>query len=76
MWKKVDTYSLTWHNRERRAAIHVRLEDGDEATIDHLSCTDLGALGALLRDEPHVWYHTVRGDLTTHSAPRYEEDID
>lgn len=76
MWKKVESYSLHWHNRERRAAIHVRLEDGTDGVVDHLSCSDLGTLASLLRDEPMVWYHTVRGDITTHSAPQYEEDLD
>jgi hypothetical protein len=76
MWKKVDNYALNYHNTPRRAAIHLMLADGSEAVMDHLSIEELNTLGTLLRKETHIWYHTVRGDLTIHSAPRYEEDLD
>ena len=76
MWKKVENYALNWHNQPRRGALHLFLDGGQEAVMDHLSCEDLGALGTILREEPHVWYHTVRGDLTAHSAPGHDEDID
>ncbi len=77
MWKKVEDYNLTWHHRERRGAIHLKLEGHhSEGILNHLSCQDLGALTTLLRDEPLVWYHTVRGDITTHSAPQDEEERD
>ena len=76
MWKKVDNYALNFHNKPRRTAIHLQLEDGSEAVMDHLSIEELHTLGTLLREESHVWYHTLRGDLTSHTAPRYEEDVD
>lgn len=76
MWIRVDNHSLTWHHRERRGAIHLALEGGGEGLLNHLSCEDLGALTTILRDEPLVWYHTVRGDITTHAAPQDEEERD
>lgn len=76
MWKKVDNYTLNWHNHSRKGSIHLQLDDGSDGVLDHLSCEDLGALTTILRDEPLVWYHTVRGDLTTHAAPQDEEDRD
>ncbi|WP_303900940.1 hypothetical protein [Thiohalomonas denitrificans] len=76
MWKKVQNYNLTWHHQERRGAIHLKLEDGSEGILNHLSSQDLGAFTALLRDEPLIWYHTIRGDITTHSAPQDEEERD
>jgi len=76
MWKQVENYSLNFHNHPRRTAIHLKLADGSEAIMDHLTIEELNALGTMLREEPHVWYHTSRGDLTAHSAPQHEEDLD
>lgn len=76
MWKKVDNYVLNWHSQPRRGSIHLRFEDGDESVIDHLTSADLFALGTILREEPGVWYHTLRGDIAAHSKPEHEEDID
>ena len=76
MWKKVDDYSLNFHNRPRRAAIHLKLEDGSEAVMHHLTVEGLHVLGHLLRTEEHVWDHTLRGDLTANAAPVNEEDLD
>ncbi|MFP4131312.1 MAG: hypothetical protein ACOC3U_05295 [Thiohalospira sp.] len=76
MWRKIDNYVLNWHNHPRRGAIHLRLDDGSEAVIDHLSSDDLSTLGNILRVEPNVWYHTTRGDIAAHSRPEHEENID
>ena len=76
MWKKVENYSLNFHNKPRRTAIHLKLADGSDAVMDHLSIEEFDTLGTLLRKEPHVWYHTTRGDLTAHSAPLHEEELD
>ncbi|AHF00212.1 hypothetical protein [Thioalkalivibrio paradoxus] len=76
MWKKVDDYSLNFHNQPRRAAVHLKLDDGTKAVMHHLTIQELHALGDLLRAEPNVWYHTLRGDLVAHSAPDSEEDLD
>jgi hypothetical protein len=76
MWKKVDNYSLNFHNQPRRAAIHLKLEDGSDAVMHHLTVEELHVLGHLLREEANVWYHTLRGDLIAHSAPETEEDLD
>lgn len=76
MWKKVDNYSLNFHNKPRRTAIHLKLADGSDAVMDHLSIEELNTLGTLLREEAQVWYHSTRGDLTAHSAPLHEEELD
>ncbi len=76
MWKKVENYSLNFHNHPRRNAIHIKLADSSEAVMDHLSIEELNTLGTLLREEAQVWYHSTRGDLTAHSAPQHEEDLD
>ncbi len=76
MWKKVENYSLKFHNKPRRAAIHLKLAGGQDAVMDHLSVEELSSLGIILREESQVWYHTMRGDLTAHSAPEHEEDVD
>jgi len=76
MWKKIENYSLNFHNKPRRAAIHLKLADGTDAVMDHLSIEEFSALGTLLREEHHVWYHSTRGDLTAHSAPLHEEGLD
>lgn len=76
MWKKVENYSLNFHSKPRRTAIHLKLADGSDAVMDHLSVEELNALGTLLREESHVWYHSTRGDLTAHSAPLHEEELD
>lgn len=76
MWKKVENYSLNFHNKPRRTAIHLKLEDGTDAVMDHLSIEELNTLGTLLREEVQVWYHSTRGDLVAHSAPLHEEELD
>lgn len=76
MWKKIENYSLNFHNKPRRAAIHLKLADGSDAIMDHLSIEEFSALGTLLREERDVWYHSTRGDLTAHSAPLHEEGLD
>ena len=76
MWKKVENYSLNFHNKPRRTAIHLKLADGTDAIMDHLSLEELSILGTLLREEAQVWYHSTRGDLTAHSAPLHEEELD
>ena len=76
MWKKVENYSLNFHNSPRRTAIHLKLADGSDAIMDHLSLEELNILGILLREEAQVWYHSTRGDLTAHSAPLHEEELD
>lgn len=76
MWKQVENYSINFHNHPRRTAIHLKLADGSEAVMDHLSIEELNTLGTLLREESQVWYHSTRGDLTAHSAPQHEEDLD
>lgn len=76
MWKKVENYALNFHNKPRRCAIHLKLEDGSDAVMDHLTTEEFNALGTLLRSEPQVWYHSTRGDLSAHSAPQHEEDLD
>lgn len=76
MWKKVENYALKFHHKPRHAAIHLYLADKSEALLDQLSVEEMCALGNLLRAEPHVWYNTLRGDLSAHSAPHYEEDLD
>lgn len=76
MWKQVENYSLNFHNKPRRTAIHLKLADGSDAVMDHLTIDELNTLGTLLREESHVWYHSTRGDLTVHSAPLYEEELD
>ena len=76
MWKKVDDYTLNFHNHPRRCAIHLKLADGNDFVLDHLTCEEFNALGSLLRSEPHVWCHTTRGDLSAHSAPQHEEELD
>lgn len=76
MWKKVENYSLNFHNKPRRTAIHLKLADGSDAVMDHLTMEELNTLGTLLREEAQVWYHSTRGDLTAHSAPLHEEELD
>ncbi|MCW8828127.1 MAG: hypothetical protein OQK94_03635 [Gammaproteobacteria bacterium] len=76
MWKKVENYSLNFHNKPRRTAIHLKLEDNTDAVMDHLSIEELNTLGTLLREEAQVWYHSTRGDLVAHSAPLHEEELD
>ncbi len=76
MWKKVENYSLNFHNKPRRTAIHLKLADGSDAIMDHLSIEELNTLGTLLREEAQIWYHSTRGDLTAHSAPLHEEELD
>ena len=76
MWKLVENYSLNFHNKPRRCAIHLNLADGSSAVVDHLSSDELNTLGNILRSEAQVWYHTHRGDITAHSAPQHEEDLD
>jgi hypothetical protein len=76
MWKQVENYALNFHNKPRRCAIHIKLADGNDAVMDHLTSEELNALGNILRSEAQVWYHTIRGDLTAHSAPQHEEDLD
>lgn len=76
MWKKVENYNLNFHNRPRRTAIHLKLSDGTDAIMDHLTIDEFSTLGTFLREETEVWYHTTRGDLTAHSAPQHEEELD
>lgn len=76
MWKKVDDYVLNFHNKPRRYAIHLKLADGNDAVMEHLSIDDFNTLGTLLRSEAQVWYHSTRGDLAAHSAPLHEEELD
>jgi hypothetical protein len=76
MWKKVENYALNFHNVPRRTAIHLKLEDGSDAIMEHLSIEEFTTLGTILREEVHIWFHTTRGDLTAHSAPLHEEDLD
>lgn len=76
MWKKVENYSINFHNKPRRTAIHLKLADGSDAVMDHLTIEELSTLGTLLREEAQVWYHSSRGDLTAHSAPLHEEELD
>ena len=75
MWKKVENYSLNFHNQPRRTAIHLKLVDGSDAVMDHLTIDEFNALGTLLREEDQMWYHSTRGDLIAHSAPLYEEGL-
>lgn len=76
MWKRVENYSINMHNKPRRNAIHLKLADGSDAIMDHLSVEELNILGTLLREEAEIWYHTTRGDITAHSAPLHEESLD
>lgn len=76
MWKEVADYTLNFHHKPRRFAIHVKLADGSEDVLDHLSIDEFNCLAMLLRSEAHLWYHTTRGDLAAHSAPLHEEDLD
>ena len=76
MWKQVENYSLNFHNKPRRTAIHLKLADDSDAVIEHLSIEEFSALGTILREEERVWYHSTRGDLTAHSAPEHEEELD
>lgn len=76
MWKKVQDYALNFHNHPRRCAIHLKLEDGTDAVMDHLSIEEFDSLGCLLRGEIQVWYHSTRGDISAHSAPQHEEGLD
>lgn len=76
VWKKVDNYTLNFHNNPRRCAIRLKLADDSDAVMDHLTIEELNALGNLLREEEHVWYHSTRGDLAAHSAPPHEEELD
>ena len=76
MWKKIENYSMNFHNSPRRMAIHLKLSDGSDAVMEHLSCEEFATLGTLLREEAQVWFHTTRGDLTAHSAPLHEEELD
>ena len=66
MWKKVENYSLNFHNKPRRTAIHLKLADGNDAVMERLSIEEFNALGTLLREEAQVWYHSTRGDITAH----------
>lgn len=76
MWKKIEDYSLHFHNKPRRCAIHLKMADSTEAVMDHLTIDELNTLGTLLRSEAQVWFHTTRGDLAAHSAPQHEEELD
>jgi hypothetical protein len=76
MWKKIENYSLNFHNKPRKNAIHLKLADGSDAIMEHLSIEEFNTLGNLLREEAQVWFHTTRGDLTAHSAPLHEEELD
>jgi hypothetical protein len=76
MWKKIENYSLNFHNHPRKTAIHLKLADGSDGIMEHLSVEEFNTLSTLLREEAQVWYHTSRGDLTAHSAPLHEEELD
>lgn len=76
MWKKVDNYALNFHNHPRRCAIHLKLADGSDAVMDRLTTEEFSALGRILQHEAQVWYHSTRGDLTSHTAPQHEEELD
>lgn len=76
MWKKVEDYTLNFHNHPRRYAIHLKLADQKEYILDHLSIDEFSSLGDLLRGEPDVWCHSTRGDIAAHAAPLHEEELD
>jgi hypothetical protein len=44
--------------------------------MDRLTNDEFHTLGSLLRNEAHVWYHSTRGDISAHSAPQHEEELD
>ncbi len=74
MWKKVTGHALYWDAAERSGSVLLTLEDGGRGRLRHLSRADLAALGEILREEPQVWYHTTRGDLSTERVPEDEEE--
>jgi len=76
MWKKVENYALNVHNVPRRFAIHLKLADGSDAVMDHVTIDEFHTLGSLLQREEHVWYHSTRGDIVAHTAPLDEEEVD
>ena len=76
MWKKIENYSLNFHNKPRKTAIHLKLADSSDAIIENISIEEFNVLGTLLREEVQTWYHTTRGDLIAHSAPLHEEELD
>ena len=71
MWKKVEDYTLNFHNAPRRFAIHLKLADGS-AVMEHLTIDEFHTLGSLVHREELVWYHSTRGDLVAHTSPRDE----
>lgn len=74
MWKRVTEHSLYWAAHEHRGTVMLKLEDATEGSVKHLTKEELAAFGDLLRNEPVVWYHSTRGDLSTEQQPGDEED--
>lgn len=74
MWKRVTTHALYWSASDRQGSVFLTLEDGGEGRIRHLSKPDLAALGDILRNEPNVWFHSTRGDISTETVPADEQE--
>lgn len=74
MWKKVKDYALYWDATHHSGAVLLDLDDNSHGQVKHLSKLELSALGDLFRNEPVVWYHSVRGDLSTEERPAEEEE--
>lgn len=74
MWKRVEGHSMYWAAAEKSGAVYLQLDGGSEGCIRHLSRQELAAVGDILRNESPVWFHTTRGDLSTETVPRDEEE--
>lgn len=75
MWLKVNDYALYWDATHHTGTVLLELENDSQGKIRHLSKTELVALGDLFRNEPLVWYHSVRGDLSTEKHPVDDEEV-
>ncbi|UCE88580.1 MAG: hypothetical protein JSW10_09590 [Pseudomonadota bacterium] len=74
MWKRVEGYSLYWAAAEKTGTVYLQLDGGGEGNIRRLSRQELAAIGDILRNESPVWFHSTRGDLSTETVPRDEEE--
>ena len=76
MWKKVKDHSLYWSKEHNSGTLTLELEDGSQGKIKHLPKIELVAFSDLFRNEKHIWYHSIRGDITTEEKPAHEEEFD
>lgn len=76
MWKPIKAYALLWNSQRQKGIVKLILEDSSEFKIKVKSCSELDAIGNILRNESPLSFNIRTGSIATGWEAVLDDDLE